>query len=41
MYCAFFYRDLMSLLWVDRVDFLPLNVSPLGVVYHERVLAVV
>jgi hypothetical protein len=41
MYCPFFYRDLMSLLWVDRVDFLPLNVSPLGVVYHERVLAVV
>jgi hypothetical protein len=41
MYCPFFYRDLMSLLWVNRVDFLPLDISLLGVVYHERILAVI
>jgi hypothetical protein len=41
VYCPLFYCDLMSLLWVDRVDFLPLDVSLLGVVCHERILAVV
>jgi hypothetical protein len=41
MYCPLFYCDLMSLLWVNGVDFFPLDISLLGVVYHERVLAVV
>jgi hypothetical protein len=41
VYCPLFYCDLMSLLWVNSVDFLPLDISLLDVVYHERILAVI
>jgi hypothetical protein len=41
MYCSLLYCDLMSPFWVYRVYLLPLYISLLGVVYHERVLTVV